>query len=115
MSGFRLSVDCPFCGAVAGAECATASGRPTRDGHHHARWDALRSARRFREMVYRLKADDPRFKLSAGDELVCVNYPLDAKVTVLYRLSDGYDPSCNQYTNDVEFVRWHEPTEQGAS
>lgn len=61
-------------------------------------------------MVFRLKADDPRFGLSAGDELVCINYPLDAKVTVLRRLKDGYDPECNQYMADVEFVRWYDPS-----
>lgn len=66
-------------------------------------------------MVYRLKTDDERFKLNAGDELVCVNYPLDAKVTVLYRISDGFDPECNQYMADVEFIRWHEPAGKGAT
>lgn len=112
---FSRSLACPHCGVAAGEDCVTASGRPTREGNHVARWDALRSARRSREMVFRLKADDPRFKLAAGDELVCENYPFDAKVTVLYRLSDGFNPECNQYTQDVEFLRWHEPATQGAS
>lgn len=110
MSAFNHSLPCPFCGAAADSHCVTAAGNPTRGGNHRQRWDSLRSAFRSKEMVYRIKADDERFKLKAGDELICVNYPLDAKVTVLYRLSDGYDPECNQYLSDVEFVRWHEPT-----
>jgi hypothetical protein len=110
MIPFNRSLACPYCRAAAGEDCVTASGKPPRDGNHNARWDALRSARRSREMVFRLKQDDPRFKLNAGDELICINYPYDAKLTVLRRLSDGYDPECNQYMADVEFVRWHEPT-----
>lgn len=103
----HLSVECPYCGQPAWSDCLTASGKPKAYGPHNARWDAAKRAWRSREMLFRLKTDDPRFGLHAGDELVCINYPYDAKVTVLYRKSDGYDPQCNQYTNSVEFLGWH--------
>jgi len=55
-------------------------------------------------MVFELYEDDERFNLSKGDRLLCINYPYDAKVTVLRRLSDGLDPECNQYMRDVKFI-----------
>lgn len=57
------------------------------------------------EECYRLKADDPRFKLRRGDILVCIPYRYDdEKLTVMYRASDGFDPSCNVYRCEVERV-----------
>ena len=109
MSAMSLSLRCPHCGAQPGIPCSTPSGAEPRGGNHVARWEDIRFAVKTREMVYRLKADDGRFGLQAGDELVCVKYPYDAKVTVLRRLSDGFDPGCNQYLADVEWIRWHEP------
>jgi hypothetical protein len=57
--------------------------------------------------VFRMKEDDERFGLLAGDLLECEAYWLDpqAKLTVLQRLSDGFDPSCNVYRYQVEPVR----------
>lgn len=57
-------------------------------------------------MIFRLKQDDPLFGLPEGDELLCINYQYDAEARVLRRISDGYDPQCNQYTTNVGFVRW---------
>lgn len=58
---------------------------------------------RSRPERYRLKADDERMGLKAGDILVCVPYWLDpAKLTVLRRESDGWDPECNVYRHQVE-------------
>jgi len=51
-------------------------------------------------------ADDPRFGLAAGDVLLAVPYPYDAKWTCLRRESDGYDPECNQYVSDIEWIGW---------
>ena len=52
---------------------------------------------------YRLKGDDERMGLKAGDILVCVPYWLDPeKLTVLYREGDGFDPECNVYRYQVE-------------
>lgn len=96
-------VRCPRCRAAAGTDCTTKSGNPPRMPHQ-ARWDALRTALRSRPAVYRLREDDPQFHLSAGDLLLCTPYPYDSKQTVLRRLSDGYDPSCNQYNSSLEFV-----------
>lgn len=99
-----ISIACPWCRAAAGETCRTPSGRAT--PLHRIRWDQVISARRSRPMVYRLKSDDEGFGLSAGDLLLSIDYPLDSKITVLARLSDGFDPRCNQYLANVEFIRW---------
>lgn len=54
--------------------------------------------------VYRLKEDDPRFGMSAGDLLLCTPYFLDpgAKGTVITRITDGFNPDCNVYWGQVE-------------
>lgn len=59
---------------------------------------------RGRTVLLRLKEDDPRFGLKKGDVLECVPYWLDPsdKWTVLRRVSDGFDPSCNVYRHQVE-------------
>lgn len=55
--------------------------------------------------IYRLKEDDSRFKLSEGDLLLGVPYWLDPdKVTILCRITDGFQPDCNQYRRSVEQV-----------
>jgi hypothetical protein len=56
---------------------------------------------------YRLLVDDERFGLTAGDILICA--PMHwawapEKVAVLRRESDGYEPGCSQYREDVEHV-----------
>lgn len=96
-------VACPWCQAAQGDACRTSSGHPA-GNTHAARWDRMQTRFRTEEMVFELREDDPRFNLSKGDLLACVNYPLDGKVTVLRRLSDGYDPECNQYVSAVKFV-----------
>lgn len=96
-------VACPHCRAAAGAACTTKAGNPPRMPHQ-ARWDALSSNLRSRPAVYRLREDDPSFHLAAGDLLLCTPYPYDTKQTVLRRLSDGFDPNCNQYNGSLEFV-----------
>ena len=105
MSALRPPSDftCGYCGAKPGAPCTTASGKKRE--LHHTRFDAYRSFARSSTWVVRLKQDDPRFGLAAGDELLVKSYPYDAKVTVLRRISDGFDPECNQYLHDVEYVR----------
>lgn len=102
MSAICERTQCPYCRAPRGEECRTNSGKP-RDAHV-ARWDEFKRRFRSEEMVFELLQEDPRFKLSAGDRLLCVKYPYDAKVTVLRRLSDGFDPECNQYLQSVKFI-----------
>ena len=54
--------------------------------------------------LVKLKADDARFGLLAGDILEVEPYWLDPsdKFTVIRRVSDGYGPSCNVYRDQVE-------------
>lgn len=65
-------------------------------------------------MVYRRKGSDPDSGLADGDLLLVEDYPYDAKVSVVARIPDGYDPQCNQYLIDVEFIRWASPEDLGA-
>lgn len=54
-------------------------------------------------MLVKLKADDVQFGLAAGDVLEVEPYWLDPtdKLTVIRRISDGYDPNCNVYRSQV--------------
>lgn len=52
--------------------------------------------------VYKLTGDDERFGMSAGDVLLCVPYGLDpGKLSVICRVTDGYNPECNVYKTQV--------------
>ncbi len=101
-----LDVTCPLCLQSEGEPCRTASGLVRQAGREHAvRWEKLR-AEYAQPRRYVLKDDDERFGLSAGDVLVCRPYWLDsAKLTVMYRERDGFDPQCNVYRPSVERVR----------
>ena len=57
-------------------------------------------------MLVKLKADDERFGMKAGDILEVTPYWLDPsdKLTVIRRVSDGFDPRCNVYRSQVESV-----------
>ena len=99
-------VGCPTCDAAPAAECVTASGRIVRGGHA-ARWDHYFRELRESPSRWRLHKDDERFGLAEGDVLVGRPYWLDPdKVTVEYRESDGFDPQCNQYRVDIEWIGW---------
>jgi hypothetical protein len=70
---------------------------------------------------YELIKDDPDFGMLAGDILACVPYPLDStKLTVAFRISDGFNPECNVYREQVRRVpgrisiRWREYPPYGA-
>lgn len=55
-------------------------------------------------MMVRMREDDKRFKLKKNDLLEVTRYWLDPqKLTVIQRVSDGYDPQCNVYTSQVRF------------
>ena len=101
---YSKSVSCSWCRASAGASCTTPNGKE-RD-NHRARWQLIEHMVKTSKAYFRLKGDQPRFGLSKDDVLLCVNYPYDAKVSVLSRVSDGYDPECNMYTHDVRFLNW---------
>jgi hypothetical protein len=56
---------------------------------------------------YELLIDDPRFRLKAGDILICERMHwawADEKVAVVRRESDGYEPGCSQYRHSVRHV-----------
>ena len=56
--------------------------------------------------IVRLKKDDKRLGLKAGDVLEVVPYVLDPeKYTVVRRISDNFDPECNVYVYEVETIK----------
>lgn len=63
-------------------------------------------AERLWQMLVKLKKDEPRFKIFAGDIFEAEPYWLDpqTKVSLLKRISDGYDPECNEYMSNVELI-----------
>jgi hypothetical protein len=56
--------------------------------------------------LVKLKEDDERFGMKAGDVLEVEPYWLDPsdKLTVIRRVSDGFDPGCNVYRSQVTVV-----------
>ena len=101
-----LDFPCAWCGARA-KKCKTPGGWDAQNTHR-ARFDMRRSHILNRTWVVRLLDDDERFDLREGDELLVRKYPYDAKVTVIKRISDGFEPECNQYYDSVEYVRLEE-------
>lgn len=99
-------VACPFCGAAVGAGCRTSGGVDR--AAHRQRQDAFRSALRNRKFIVEVLHDDERLGLTAGEHYVAQLYWLDpgCKVTLLARVGDGWDPLCNQYVQDVLWLRW---------
>ena len=96
-------VRCPYCRAGVDQKCVTPSGRIV-PNHHSLRWDHYKSRMRSDTMVNEIIEDDERFGLKAGDLVYCVNYPYDAKRTIISRISDGYEPCCNQYNSNLKFI-----------
>jgi hypothetical protein len=104
--GYAVRSTCSRCKAPEGAVCRTRAGGQCRKPHI-ARLADARHATANRLCAVRMRADDERFALSAGDVLVAVVYPYDpGKWTILARAADGFDPGCNQYAKDVEWIGW---------
>lgn len=98
-------VGCPHCSSSEGIACTTSSGRPC--GTHKLRFVAMNRAMRHREFVVEIKDSDERLGLLAGEQYVATAYWLDpGKVTLLRRVPDGHSPECNQYWEDVTWLRW---------
>lgn len=97
-----MAISCSYCLVGIGEECVTPTA--TRQHPHHARWNDAMYLFRSREMWFVIREDDERFGLAAGDIVRCVNYPWDAKVSVLFREWDGFEPECNQYLRNVSFL-----------
>lgn len=94
---------CPYCLRPEREKCVTASGRELGSAHV-ARRDRANRLFRTREMWHVIREDDERFGLAAGDIVRTINYPWDAKVSVLFREWDGYEPECSQYLHAVSFL-----------
>lgn len=105
-------VPCATCQAQRGEKCQTSSGKPVRGTFHVARFNTYRAAWNGRVMRMVLCVDDERFDLTRGDILLCVAYRYDAKVTVLRREADDFDPSCNQYNHDVRLIEFTDLAER---
>jgi hypothetical protein len=70
---------------------------------------------------FELIEDDPEFGMAKGDILACIPYDMDPeKLTVAFRVSDRFDPSCNVYRSQVRAVpgvtpiRWRNDPPYGA-
>ena len=101
-----LKTPCDHCGAVEDQECITPRGK--KRSTHAARRDRARRMTATHEGVVRIVHDDPRLGLTAGEDFAAIPYRLDpgSKVTLLRRLSDGWNPQCNAYNRDIQFIRW---------
>lgn len=72
-----------------------------RKEHERALWNKTK------ESIYRMREDDERFGLKAGDLLACESMHwawASEKIAVKYRMADLYDPGCSQYRGSVEYV-----------
>lgn len=64
-------------------------------------------------MFVRIKKADKRLGTKAGEVYEAARYWLDpmSKVTLIARVPDGYDPSCNEYIYNVEIITKAEATQ----
>jgi len=57
-------------------------------------------------MKVQIITTDKRLGIKKGEVYNARTYSYDpSKVTLLSRIPDGYDPSCNQYKADVEVIK----------
>ena len=58
-------------------------------------------------MEVRVIKTDERLGIKEGEIYEAKRYYLDPteKVTLVRRVPDGYDPSCNQYFDEIEVIR----------
>lgn len=108
-AGYVVRARCSYCSAPEGVVCQTRSGKalvgPSKI--HQARFKDAAHVMSNRISALRMKNDDPRFGLKAGDILAGHLYALDpSKWSILGRVNDGYDPECNQYSTSVEWIGW---------
>ena len=56
-------------------------------------------------MIVEILKSDRRLGIKKGERYEAEPYSLDCnKVMLLARITDGYDPCCNQYCHDVRIV-----------
>lgn len=98
------STPCSYCGARDGAACVPPTGKLARSPHR-IRLDDTRSRWRSSLLRCRIREDDARLGLAAGEVYICQRYPLDpSKVTALYREPDGHEPEVILYHRDYDFL-----------
>lgn len=52
--------------------------------------------------LFEIREADERFKLKAGDIVLGCPYQWDPeKISVAFRIKDGFIPNCNQYSDNV--------------
>lgn len=104
---FALRAKCPQCGSRVRQYCRTRSGEILRTSPHQRRIQAVRKVTTVRTSRLLILEDDPRFGLEAGDIVTAHPYGFDsAKWTVIAREADGFDPECNVYGNNTEWLGW---------
>lgn len=55
-------------------------------------------------MKVRILKDDSKFNLKAGDIFKAERFYDPEKVVLLERESDGYDPECTIYKENIEYI-----------
>lgn len=105
-----LSMRCPWCDVEPGQQCVRPSGATTSQPHRR-RWLEL-SAALFhdRAFIVEVNEDDPHINLAARERYAAIRYWLDpgAKVTLLRRVTDDYQPNCNLYLHQGKFIEWEQ-------
>lgn len=60
--------------------------------------------------IAKVKKDDDRLGVKAGELYLCSPYKWDEeKVMLLSRIPDGHDPMCNHYLHEVELFTMEVP------
>lgn len=106
-----LSIRCPWCDAAPGQRCIRKPSGTNTDQPHRRRWIELSAAHyRNHEFIVEVNEDDPHLDLAAGERYAANRYWLDpgAKVTLLRRVTDGYEPNCNLYLHQGRFIEWEQ-------
>lgn len=106
-----LSIRCPWCDAAPGQPCIRKPSGTTTDQPHRSRWIELSAAHyRNHQFIVEVNEDDPHLDLAAGERYAAIRYWLDpgAKVTLLRRVTDGYEPNCNLYLHQGRFIEWEQ-------
>ncbi|NWN87094.1 MAG: hypothetical protein HLX51_00905 [Micrococcaceae bacterium] len=104
-----LDVSYRWCNAERGNRCTRIPSGDIAPQPHSRRFIELSAAMsNGTEFIVKMLHDDDHIGVKAGEEYAAIRYWLDpsSKVTLLRRISDGWNPECNQYLHAVDFVGW---------